>query len=112
MDNTISEKLRKIRKYRGLSLDSVCEKIGFIVSKQALFKYEKGLMNPSKPVLDAILKVYGIDQNTLYGLHQVTVRDLNYRYIGHLSAKDEKTLKSGIIMMLEKYFMWEDLVCR
>ena len=59
MDNTISEKLRKIRKYRGLSLDSVCEKIGFIVSKQALFKYEKGLMNPSKPVLDAILKVYG-----------------------------------------------------
>lgn len=110
MDNTISEKLRKIRKYRGLSLDSVCEKIGFIVSKQALFKYEKGLMNPSKSVLDAILKVYGIDQNTLYGQHQVTVRDLNYRYIGHLSAKDEKTLKSDIIMMLEKYFILEQLL--
>lgn len=39
--------LKSIRKMRGLTLDEVCDCINQIVSKQALSKYERGLMQPS-----------------------------------------------------------------
>lgn len=110
MENTLSDKLRKIRKYRGLSLDAACDKIGRIVSRQALYKYEKGLMKPSQPVLEAILKAYGVDENSLYDKCPVSVRNLNFRYTGELPVVTERKLKADLMMMLEKYFLLEQLL--
>ena len=50
-----AEELRNMRKMRGLTLDEVCQKLGRLVSKQALSKYERGKMRPSVQVLDALL---------------------------------------------------------
>ena len=43
----IMNRLRTLRTMQGLTLDEVAAKLGGMVTKQAISKYERGLMSPS-----------------------------------------------------------------
>ncbi|WP_302570897.1 helix-turn-helix domain-containing protein [Phocaeicola coprocola] len=100
--------LKSIRKMRGLTLDEVCDCINQIVSKQALSKYERGLMQPSSKVLDALLAVYGISLEYLQGTQPVMVDRWNFRRGEILSAKEEEMMKEKISSALRQYLFLEN----
>jgi len=50
-------RLRAARKMAGLSMEELAAKLGGMVTKQAISKYEKGLMMPSPEVLDKLVEV-------------------------------------------------------
>ena len=50
----IGERIRQARKARGLSLGTLAEKAGGVVSRQALFKHETGQATPGSTVLLAL----------------------------------------------------------
>ena len=54
-------RLRILRTMQGLTLDEVATKLDGMVTKQAISKYERGLMAPSPAVLSALSKIYGVD---------------------------------------------------
>ena len=58
MNYTISIWLKNIRKMRGLTLDEVSQRLNGMVTKQAISKYERGLMKPSSFVLIALCNFY------------------------------------------------------
>ena len=58
MNYTISIWLKNIRKMRGLTLDEVSQRLNGMVTKQAISKYERGLMKPSSLVLKALCNIY------------------------------------------------------
>jgi transcriptional regulator with XRE-family HTH domain len=60
VDETFSHRLRAARIKAGLSLEDLAKKLGGLVSRQALAKYEKGLITPSPRVLSHLLQVLEI----------------------------------------------------
>ena len=81
-----AEELRNMRKMRGLTLDEVCQKLGRLVSKQALSKYERGKMRPSVQVLDALLKIYQVSPASLRMSFPMKIDGWNFRRGEILSA--------------------------
>ena len=54
MINEFGVRLHSARKMAGMSMDALALKAGAVVSKQAISKYEKGLINPGSEVLLAL----------------------------------------------------------
>ena len=57
LDPTFPIRLRAARLKAGLSLEDLAQKLGGIVTRQAIAKYEKGLISPSPEVLEHLLQV-------------------------------------------------------
>lgn len=102
------EKLKNIRKMRGLTLDEVCQKLGRLVSKQALSKYERGKMRPSVQVLDALLKIYQVSPDSLKISFPMKIDGWNFRRGEMLSVKEEEAMKHEINMYLQRYLYLEN----
>ena len=80
---------------QGLTLDEVATRLNGVVTKQAISKYERGLMSPSPPVLAALQKLYGISSTELsLPVHIIT--NWNFRRGRLLSAKTEAAIQSEI----------------
>ncbi len=60
LDATFPLRLRAARLKAGLSLEDLAQKLGGIVTRQAIAKYEKGLISPSPEVLEHLLQVLEI----------------------------------------------------
>lgn len=60
VDESFPYRLRAARIKAGLSLEDLAQKLGGMVSRQALAKYEKGLISPSPRVLSHLLQVLEI----------------------------------------------------
>lgn len=60
VDETFPLRLRAARLKAGLSLEDLAQRLGGMVSRQAIAKYEKGLITPSPEVLEQLLQVLEI----------------------------------------------------
>ncbi|MCX8159927.1 MAG: XRE family transcriptional regulator [Candidatus Saccharicenans sp.] len=60
LDPTFPLRLRAARLKAGLSLEDLAQKLGGIITRQAIAKYEKGLISPSPEVLEHLLQVLEI----------------------------------------------------
>jgi Zn-dependent peptidase ImmA (M78 family)/DNA-binding XRE family transcriptional regulator len=56
----LGERMRQARKARGWSLEMLAGQMGGLVSRQALFKYEKGQATPGSTVLLALASALGV----------------------------------------------------
>lgn len=91
----------------GLSLDDVVSALNGMVTKQAISKYERGLMNPSPSVLSALMEVYGVSSLDAHeSVFNVTC--WNFRKGKLLAAKLEEAIRNKILYMLERYLFLED----
>ena len=73
---------------RRLTLDEVSQRLNGMVTKQAISKYERGLMNPSEAVLDALCNLYQASPGFLLGRKPVVLSDFSFR-------SKERTSKIG-----------------
>ena len=60
LDPTFPIRLRAARLKAGLSLEDLAQKLGGLITRQAIAKYEKGLSSPSPEVLEHLLQVLEI----------------------------------------------------
>ena len=65
MKNIIPYKLKTARRLRGFSMETLSKKMNGIVSKQSISKYEKGLMQPTELVVDALCKALDLPKTYL-----------------------------------------------
>lgn len=59
----IGEKIKTLRTKNGLSMDKLAEKIG--VTKQAIFKYEQGILIPTLAVTKVLSEIFEISIDEL-----------------------------------------------
>lgn len=99
----IMNRLRILRTMQGLTLDEVAAKLDGMVTKQAISKYERGLMAPSPAVLSALSKIYGVDLREPVPSSVYVTASWNFRRGQNMPAKIESAVKNNIIYCLEKY---------
>lgn len=110
MNYTLSVWLKNIRKMHGLTLDEVSECLGGLVTKQAISKYERGLMQPSSVVMEALCKLYRASPDFLLGRKQITISDFSFRSKEQISKKVEQRIISEIRVWIEHYLALENLL--
>jgi transcriptional regulator with XRE-family HTH domain len=97
----IADKLRQLRLARGLSLDDLSAAIGGIVTKQAISKYEKGMIQPQSVVLNKLAAALGVKAAYLCAEPSVRIEFIGYRKSSGLLKKEQANVESYVTQALE-----------
>ena len=66
-NDSLSIRLREARRMRRLSMDKLIELADFVVTKQSLSRYERGIMRPHANVISALAKALDISEDYFLG---------------------------------------------
>jgi len=97
----IGERLNQIRLAQNLTLDALAMKIGGIVTKQALSKYEQNQAQPSPLVLTKLSTALGVKASYFLSPSQVTVKFVAYRKATSLLPREKARVESVVAQCLE-----------
>ena len=110
MINEFGIRLKSARRMAGMSLDALAQKTGGIVTKQAISKYEKGMINPGSEVLLALARALNIKVDYFFRPAGVSIAGLEFRKKSRLSRKAEDQIKYQTIDFLQKYLELEEIL--
>jgi Zn-dependent peptidase ImmA (M78 family) len=106
----IGERLKLARTSAGLSLRGLAERLGNLVSAQALGKYERGEMVPSSTVLMALADALAVPESYLVSSGRLQLEGVEFRKLKIAGAKEQATLQAQVIRHAERYLQVEDLL--
>lgn len=104
------ERLKSARKMKGYSLQDLADAMGNVITKQALNKYEAGIMKPDSEVLSAICKVLDVTSEYFTKKSKITLEEVEFRKLEKLSMKEQEKVKQKTIDFLERYFELEEFL--
>lgn len=97
----LGARVRLLRLGRGMTLDELASAAGGVVTKQALSKYERGLMRPSPRVLVALARALGVRTSELLAAPRFDIEILAFRRQSRLPQKERQRVESLVSRMLE-----------
>jgi Zn-dependent peptidase ImmA (M78 family)/transcriptional regulator with XRE-family HTH domain len=103
-------RLKSARKMAGLSMEDLAQKMGKIITKQAISKYEKGEMKPSSETLIKLAKALDVKPDYFLRTIKIELSALEFRKKSKLSIKKENSLKQRAIDYLERYLELEEIL--
>jgi Zn-dependent peptidase ImmA (M78 family)/DNA-binding XRE family transcriptional regulator len=103
-------RLKQLRLARGFTLDGLAGKMGGVITKQALSKYEKGIASPSPAVLTKLAEALSIKSAELFQESTVIIELLAYRKRAALLKRDKETIESLVKESLEERIRLQSLV--
>ncbi len=97
----IGERLIQLRLAQNLTLDALAEKMGGIITKQALSKYEQNQAQPSPTVLAKLSAALGVKANYLLSPSNISVEFIAYRKLTSLPEREKARVKNVVTQCLE-----------
>lgn len=104
------KRLRSARKMAGFSMGDLVQKAGGVVTRQAISKYEKGMMKPSSEVLIRLSLALDIKPEYFYRSSKLSLSGVEFRKQTKLSAKNIEAIKQRTIDFLERYLELENIL--
>ena len=86
LKKSFAERLHNARLMRGLSMQQLCDMMGNIITKQTLFKYEKGVMLPKSGIVIALCDALEINPDYL-NMKKIILFLLAILYVGICKAQ-------------------------
>lgn len=106
----VGDKIKQLRLAYGWTLDELVAKIGGIVTKQAISKYEMGTARPSAQVLTKIANAFSVKTVHLLKEPQYRLELIAYRKRSDLRKKEQTRIESCVMESLEERLSIQDLV--
>jgi Zn-dependent peptidase ImmA (M78 family)/transcriptional regulator with XRE-family HTH domain len=106
----IGERLAQLRLARNLTLDALSAKMGGIVTKQALSKYEQNQAQPSPLVLTKLSAALGVKANYFLSPPQIVVNFVAYRKATSLLPREKARVESVVTQCLEDRIRVQTLI--
>lgn len=106
----IAQRLKQLRLARGWSLEELSAKMGGMVTKQSLSKYETGQANPSREVLNKMAVTLGVKAAYLWADSKITVKFIAYRSGSTLPTRARQQIESFVAQMLEERIRLQDVM--
>lgn len=103
-------RLKSARKMAGLSLAGLADKTGNMITRQAINKYEKGMMNPGSEVLVALSQALEIKPDYFFKDPDISLSDMEFRKKNRLSVKEAESIKHRTLDFLDRYIEIEDIL--
>lgn len=108
MRSDISYRIKLARRLRGLSMDMLVKRMGGIVSKMAISKYERGMISPSEQVLGRIALACGVDIDFFQRQH-VDMGKVSFRFFEDHPSEVASSVIQQIQALLDEYVEAENL---
>ncbi len=106
----VGPRLRQLRLAHGLSLDGLVARIGGVVTKQALSKYEQGKAQPSPVVLSKLAEALGVKAAYLWSEPAIRVDFVAYRKGSRLPKSEQARVESLVAESLEARVHLQELL--
>ena len=110
MKEIFSKRLKSARIFASLSQDELVEKMGNIVSKNAISKYEKGEMMADGKILIALSKALDLKTDYFFRPFSVEIDNVEFRKKQKLQVKEIKAIKETVSDLLERYLEVEQFL--
>ena len=104
----IGTRLKLARASSGLSLRDLAERMGNVVSAQAIGKYERNEDMPGSRALMALATALGVSESYLLSDEELTLEGVDFRK--KRTAKEEATIEAQTLQLLERYLAVEDML--
>jgi Zn-dependent peptidase ImmA (M78 family)/DNA-binding XRE family transcriptional regulator len=104
------ERLKSARLMNGLSLEGLAERLQHRVSRQALYKYEQGDMNPDDSLLPHLCRTLQVPPDYFYRESTVDLGNIFFRKLEKLTATEQKIAIEKTRDFLERYLELESLL--
>ena len=108
MQATVGERLKMFRLARAMSLDELAAATDGLVTKQAISKYERGLMFPAPTVLNVFARFFGVKTAELLAAPSVEVQVVAFRRTSRLAKKELYRVENLVSRMLEQRVLLQD----
>jgi len=108
--NTFGTRLKLARKMAGFSLQDLADALQNKVTKQALSKYEQGLMNPSGEVLVAIANALNLKPDYFLKKESAELGEILFRKKVRLSKKHEEAIVEKVRDYVERFLEIENIL--
>jgi Zn-dependent peptidase ImmA (M78 family)/transcriptional regulator with XRE-family HTH domain len=113
MENTFAKRLSSARKMSGLSLQGLADKLGNVVTKQSLNKYERGNMKPDSELVIALADKLQVSVDYFFMEPSVVVelQNIDFRKFGSkLSNTEQQSVEEKTKEAFERYFELENIL--
>jgi Zn-dependent peptidase ImmA (M78 family)/DNA-binding XRE family transcriptional regulator len=107
------EQLKSARRLRALSLQDLADKlseVGISLSKQAISKYEQGIVPPSAEMIDGLAKVLAVPKSYLFHTDSINLDRIAFRKLAKYSNKEYERIVEVVKIELSKYIELEGLL--
>ncbi len=108
--HNFAERLRSARKLSGFTLDALAVRMDQLVSKQALHKYEQGLMKPNQDILLPLCEALGVRPDYFTRTRQVEIVHYAFRKLAKLPKREQGMAVERTKDALERYLELEELL--
>ena len=103
-------RLKSARLMNGMSIQDLVNRLDNSISKQAISRYENGIMQPSGENLSLLCKALKVKPDYFERESSVELKDLSYRKLKRLSVKEQERVREVAIDHLERYLELENLL--
>ena len=110
MKEIFSRRLKSARILAALSQDELVEKMGNIVSKNAISKYERGQMIADSRILLALSKALNVKPDYFFHPFTVAIENVEFRKKQRLSVKEVNSIKQNVTDFIERYLEIEQFL--
>jgi len=113
MNNIFANRLIAARKMAGLSLQSLADKLGNVVTKQSLNKYEQGKMKPDSNLIIQLASILNVSVDYFFARPDVEIHMVNVdfrKYSSKLRKSEEEAVVEKSKDILERYVALEQMV--
>ncbi|HQG75920.1 MAG TPA: XRE family transcriptional regulator [Bacteroidales bacterium] len=113
MNNIFAHRLIAARKMAGLSLQSLADKLGNVVTKQSLNKYEQGKMKPDSTLILRLANILNVSVDYFFASPEIEIRLANVdfrKYSSKIKKSEEDAVIEKSIDILERFIELEKAV--
>lgn len=113
MEANFGNRLIAARKMAGISLQNLADKLGNIVTKQSLNKYEQGKMHPNSDLIIALSNILNVPVDFFYSepTQEVELKNVDFRKYGsRLSSVEQQSIEVKAKDSFERYFELENIL--
>jgi Zn-dependent peptidase ImmA (M78 family) len=108
MNTVFAQRISTARKMAGLSMDQLATLSG--LSKNAISRYENGVMKPDSSNLIKLSKALNVKVDYLFRKPTVELSEIAFRKKAKLASKSIDSIKYRVIDRLEKYLELENIL--
>ncbi len=110
MTSSFGQRLKAARLMAGLSMDDLVAKMKNSISKQAISKYENGLMSPDSKVVLALADALSVKPDYFFSQSDIALEAVNFRKKASLGKKVIESFKARVKDELERYIELESFL--
>jgi Zn-dependent peptidase ImmA (M78 family)/DNA-binding XRE family transcriptional regulator len=110
MKEIFAKRLKSARTQVGLSQDELVNRIGGMISKNAISKYEKGEMMADGKVIIAIAKALNVKTDYFFRPFTVEIENIEFRKKKKLPVKQVNAIKQKVTDIVERYLEVEQFL--